>query len=86
MSGTMVAAHLAGIHVFVTGGLGGVHRGAENCKFNFMFIHHNFLIIQLRRFKVKPVLAKQLCCIQTKMYRLYRKMTINGHFVLYDLW
>ena len=23
--------------------------------------------------------AKQMCCIQTKMYRLYRKMTINGH-------
>ena len=32
MSGTMVAAHMAGIQVFVTGGIGGVHRGAENCK------------------------------------------------------
>jgi pseudouridine-5'-phosphate glycosidase len=29
VSGTMVAAHLAGIKVFVTGGIGGVHRGAE---------------------------------------------------------
>lgn len=30
ISGTMVLAHLAGIKVFATGGLGGVHRGAEN--------------------------------------------------------
>jgi pseudouridine-5'-phosphate glycosidase len=27
--GTMIAAHLAGIPVFATGGIGGVHRGAE---------------------------------------------------------
>ena len=26
---TMIAAHLAGIQVFATGGIGGVHRGAE---------------------------------------------------------
>ena len=29
VAATMVAAHLAGIDVFVTGGIGGVHRGAE---------------------------------------------------------
>jgi len=29
VSGTMIAAHMAGIHVFVTGGIGGVHRGAQ---------------------------------------------------------
>ena len=29
VSGTMVAAHMAGISVFVTGGIGGVHRGAS---------------------------------------------------------
>ncbi|KAJ2059889.1 hypothetical protein GGI17_004091 [Coemansia sp. S146] len=29
VSGTMVAAHMAGIQVFATGGIGGVHRGAE---------------------------------------------------------
>ncbi len=28
-AGTMIAAALAGIHVFATGGIGGVHRGAE---------------------------------------------------------
>lgn len=30
VAGTMILAHLAGIKVFATGGLGGVHRGAEN--------------------------------------------------------
>lgn len=29
VAGTMIAAHLAGIEVFATGGIGGVHRGAE---------------------------------------------------------
>lgn len=29
VSGTMALAHLAGIRVFATGGIGGVHRGAE---------------------------------------------------------
>ena len=28
VSATMIAAHAAGIHVFATGGIGGVHRGA----------------------------------------------------------
>lgn len=30
IAGTMVLAHLAGIKIFATGGLGGVHRGAEH--------------------------------------------------------
>lgn len=30
VAGTMIAANLAGIKVFVTGGIGGVHRGAQN--------------------------------------------------------
>jgi pseudouridine-5'-phosphate glycosidase/pseudouridine kinase len=30
IAGTMVLAHLAGIKIFGTGGLGGVHRGAES--------------------------------------------------------
>lgn len=29
VAATMIAAHLAGIHVFATGGIGGVHRGWE---------------------------------------------------------
>lgn len=33
VSGTMIAAHKAGIPVFVTGGIGGVHRDGENCTF-----------------------------------------------------
>lgn len=30
VAATMICAHLAGIDVFATGGIGGVHRGAEN--------------------------------------------------------
>ncbi|GAB7347460.1 hypothetical protein MBLNU459_g4375t1 [Dothideomycetes sp. NU459] len=30
VAGTMILAHLAGVQVFATGGLGGVHRGAES--------------------------------------------------------
>lgn len=30
VAATMIAAHLAGIPVFATGGIGGVHKGAEN--------------------------------------------------------
>lgn len=30
----MVIAHRAGIRVFVTGGIGGVHWGAEQCRCN----------------------------------------------------
>ncbi len=30
VAATMIASHLAGIKVFATGGIGGVHRGAEN--------------------------------------------------------
>jgi pseudouridine-5'-phosphate glycosidase len=29
VAATMIAAHLAGIHVFATGGIGGVHQGAD---------------------------------------------------------
>ena len=29
VSGTLIACHLAGVRVFVTGGIGGVHRGAD---------------------------------------------------------
>ncbi|OXB70332.1 UNVERIFIED_CONTAM: hypothetical protein H355_002210 [Colinus virginianus] len=40
VSGTMIAAHKAGIPVFVTGGIGGVHRGGENSKkINAYYIH-----------------------------------------------
>lgn len=38
VSGTMIAAHHAGISVFVTGGIGGVHRDGENSKY-FVHIH-----------------------------------------------
>ena len=33
MSGTMVASAMVGIPIFVTGGIGGVHYGAERSEF-----------------------------------------------------
>lgn len=33
MSSTMIAANTTGIPVFVTGGIGGVHRGAQSSEF-----------------------------------------------------
>ena len=33
VSGTMALAQRAGIRIFATGGIGGVHRGAESCTF-----------------------------------------------------
>ncbi len=32
MASTMLLARAAGIPIFVTGGIGGVHRGASECK------------------------------------------------------
>lgn len=32
VSGTALVAHMAGINIFATGGIGGVHRGAELCE------------------------------------------------------
>lgn len=32
VSATMIAAHMAGISIFATGGIGGVHRGAEESR------------------------------------------------------
>ena len=43
-------------------------------------IHHNLVRTQLLESKALTVLVKQPYYIQTKMYRLYRKMTMNGHF------
>lgn len=39
----MILARAAGIPVFVTGGIGGVHRGAEKCKHEKVFISHGFV-------------------------------------------
>lgn len=39
VSGTMVAAAMAGISIFVTGGIGGVHHGADKCKHKLSTLH-----------------------------------------------
>lgn len=33
VSGTMVVANMAGIQIFVTGGIGGVHHGVQESKY-----------------------------------------------------
>ena len=43
-------------------------------------VHHNLFITPLLGSIAWTVLVKQPCYIQTKMYRLYWKMTIYGHF------
>jgi len=32
VSATMIAAHMAGIPIFATGGIGGVHRDYNDCE------------------------------------------------------
>ena len=39
-------------------------------------IYHNLFIILLPGSKAEPLLGEQPCCIQRKIYRLYRKVTI----------
>ena len=50
-------------------------------KHNSDTVHHNLSITLLLGSKTETVLVKQLCHIQTKIHRLYRKMTIYGLFV-----
>lgn len=45
VSATMIAAHRAGIPVFVTGGIGGVHRDGENSKQTGNVIGNTVVII-----------------------------------------
>ena len=49
-------------------------------------VHHNLFITPLLGSLAETVTVKQACNIHTKMYRLYRKMTIYGHFSIYYLY
>ena len=54
-----------------------IMAGYYSLTFFFLFeVDHNLFIRLLLGSKAKIVLAKQLCCIQTRVYRLYRK---NGY-------
>lgn len=44
VSATMIAAHRAGISVFVTGGVGGVHRDGENSKQTGILVEKTYLL------------------------------------------
>ena len=46
----------------------------------YMYVHHYLFMTLLLGSKEETVLVKQLHEIQTKMNRLYRKMTVYGHF------
>ena len=45
-----------------------------------VWAYPNLLITIFLGSKGNTMLANQLCYIQTKMYSLCRKITINGHF------
>ena len=53
VSGTSLCAHAAGIEVFATGGLGGVHRGAETTMgtFTVELWQRSFLTVSHVQFK-----------------------------------
>ncbi|KAL0951261.1 hypothetical protein HGRIS_007975 [Hohenbuehelia grisea] len=44
-SATLICAAMAGIKVFATGGLGGVHRGGENCAFSTSYRKRDLQLI-----------------------------------------
>ncbi|KAL8291460.1 hypothetical protein RQP46_002438 [Phenoliferia psychrophenolica] len=44
VSGTMAVAHLAGIKIFSTGGIGGVHRGAETSMTDLLSLPSSLLL------------------------------------------
>ena len=46
-----------------------IHSKTKNPLYNTVYYS---IVLNIRQFKDGP----QKCCIQTKMYRLYRKMTI----------
>ena len=53
-----------------------------SCQFlteAYVQVCHNLFITWLLGSKMKIMLAKQPYCFQTRMSRLYRKMTVNGH-------
>ena len=43
-------------------------------------LHQNLYITLFLGYKAENMFIKQPCYMQTKMYRLYRKLTIYGHF------
>lgn len=65
----MIAAHMAGIKVFVTGGIGGVHRGAETSKYCDNFI--------------KAVLVMMMVMITVMMKPMTIQMTLAVAMIIY---
>ena len=63
MSSTMIAANTTGIPVFVTGGIGGVHRGAQSSEFFFFFFLQIMVKLHLHSVHYK---IRVLVCSQSK--------------------
>ncbi len=58
VSATMHVAHMAGIEIFVTGGIGGVHR---YLRWGFL----NWLIIKIRPVPAPHMACEEMACAET---------------------
>ena len=65
VAATMKCAHKAGIPLFITGGLGGVHRDGETSKFLPIFFK---IMVNFLRVKKISILSSVLLCYQLYMY------------------
>ena len=72
-AGAIAEEVLGGIRTVVA--FGGQEKECARSVFTPQPLYNTFVGV-----KTETLLVKQPCYIQTKMYRLYRKMTINGHF------
>ena len=48
-----------------------------------MYFLYNTLHLYILHYCWEP--KQKMCCIQTKIYRIHRKMTINVHFSIYSM-
>ncbi|EIE88302.1 hypothetical protein RO3G_13013 [Rhizopus delemar RA 99-880] len=55
VASTMLLARAAGIPIFVTGGIGGVHRGASECVKSILDIHKTLEVLETQGVTVTTV-------------------------------
>ena len=72
VSATMRAAHMAGIEVFVTGGIGGVHRDVHTSMFTA--VTTEILMNQ----SVNPVLFQAAGSIEDKITHAFLRAALNA--------
>ncbi|NXP41815.1 YOW5 protein, partial [Leiothrix lutea] len=77
VSGTMIAAHKAGIPVFVTGGIGGVHRDGENsCQAQCCY--------QLSQLRRRALPQKSVLCVRVILHLLEPHPCCTTFFSLFS--